>query len=315
MKTIRFTKLRWFAVIFSVFTLVFCFYQIFFVHKSFARDIDFSGGLNITIKETEIINSEKLKNILKEYNIPSSVIEVQKDVETLLKIEINTKGEKQLENLAKQNKNEIAELGITVSSVGYLRYIIMKSFQVPLEKVEFISVNQVGPTVGRNLFRSSMRLLIIALLLITIYITFRFRVTFAVAATSALLHDAFITVGFIGLLQVPLSIPIIAAILAILGYSINDTIVIFDRIRENMGKEENVPLAHIIDQSITESLPRTLITSITTLFVVVAIHLYAGANLKPMSLVLIIGIISGTYSSAFIAAPVLLFFKKHIMHN
>ncbi len=164
----------------------------------------------------------------------------------------------------------------------------------------------VGPRFSRDLAQQSIGLTLMALVLILIYIWVRFRLGFAVSAIAALIHDVAIMLGFIGVFRMEVSTTTIAAVLTIVGYSLNDTIVVFDRVRENMGLMKEREIKDIIDASITQSLSRTLMTSFTTLLAVLALFLFGTGAIKDFALNLIVGIIVGTYSSIFIASPVLL---------
>ena len=171
-------------------------------------------------------------------------------------------------------------------------------------------VESVGPRVGRQLRDNGVVALIIALILILIYIAFRFDVRYAPGAVIALFHDVLITMGIFSAFQVEVSLPIIAAILTIVGYSLNDTIVIFDRIRENFANISGSPVGEIVNISINDSLSRTLLTSVTTLLAVTALLIFGGGLIQTFAFALIIGVVVGTYSSNFIAAPILI-----AMHN
>ena len=214
----------------------------------------------------------------------------------------------------KKNYKGLTKAGLSVSSVDYLHFLLIQGLSPRSpDKIKIINADKVGPTVGDLLRRHSVKLLSITLILITLYVAFRFQFSFAIGAMIALTHDLILTAGFIGYLQIPLSIPVVAAFLTILGYSINDTIVVFDRIRENIKNAEiHEGLSRIIDKSISESVSRTVITGITTLIAVGSVYIYGGENLKGMATVLIIGIIIGTYSSSFTASPVVLLLEKLI---
>jgi preprotein translocase subunit SecF len=164
----------------------------------------------------------------------------------------------------------------------------------------------VGPRFSRNLSGQVIYLTAFALLLILIYVWFRFKLAFAVSAIIALVHDVAIMLGFIGTFQMEVSTATIAAVLTIIGYSLNDTIVIFDRVRENIGILREESFENIINASITQSLSRTLITSLTTLLAVLAIFIFGTGAIKDFALNLIVGIFVGTYSSMFVASPILL---------
>jgi preprotein translocase subunit SecF len=174
------------------------------------------------------------------------------------------------------------------------------------EQVIVKQTDYVGPRFSQDLGRQSFTLTLIALILILVYIWFRFQLAYAVSAILALIHDVVFMMGIIGSFQLEVSTATIAAVLTIIGYSLNDTIVIFDRIRENRELMKDSRLAEVINTSISQSLSRTLITSITTLLAVLSIYIFASGSIKLFALNLIIGILVGTYSSIFIASPVLL---------
>ncbi len=164
----------------------------------------------------------------------------------------------------------------------------------------------VGPKFSTKLAQESIGLTITALILVLIYLWFRFKLAYGISAISALFHDVFVMLGFIGTFRLEVNTTTIAAVLTIVGYSLNDTIVVFDRIRENSGLLRGEKFSKIIDISITQSLSRTIITSLTTLLAVLALYLFGTGSIKDFALNLIVGIIAGTYSSIFIASPILL---------
>lgn len=164
----------------------------------------------------------------------------------------------------------------------------------------------VGPRFSADLGQSVFLLAGLAFALILLYIWFRFELAFAVSAIIALAHDVLLLIGFIGLTRMEFSTSIVAAVLTIVGYSLNDTIVVFDRIRENRGLMRDSDIKTIINTSITQSLSRTLITSVTTLLAVAAIYVFASGQIQDFALAMIVGVVIGTYSSIFIASPVLL---------
>ncbi len=168
----------------------------------------------------------------------------------------------------------------------------------------------VGPRFSRSLAEQSVSLTLLALVLILLYIWFRFKFGYALSAITALAHDVLIMLGFIGATQLEVSTTTIAAVLTIIGYSLNDTIVVFDRIRENEGLLQGRDIEDIINTSITQSLSRTLITSLTTLLAVTALFVFGTGTIKDFALNLIVGILVGTYSSVFIASPVLLDLRR-----
>ena len=178
---------------------------------------------------------------------------------------------------------------------------------VPDNKSEFIlSIEKVGPKIGAELSGDAIMAIFSALALILIYISIRFEFKFAVGAIAALAHDILITLGIFSLLDLEISLAIIAAFLTIVGYSLNDTIVIFDRIRENIKELKNATLSSVINESINQSMSRTIITSLTTLFVVLVLYLVGGEVIHTFAFAMIVGVIIGTYSSIFVASPVVI---------
>jgi preprotein translocase subunit SecF len=174
---------------------------------------------------------------------------------------------------------------------------------------KIMKVDMVGPKIGKEFRDKGVEAIIIALLAILIYISIRFQYRFALGAIAALFHDVLITVGFLSLFGYEFTLDVVAAILTVVGYSINDTIVIFDRIREKVKNNRKLSNVEAINKGVSETLSRTILTAGTTLFVVLALYLFGGHALKAMSFALLIGIVSGTYSSIFIASPILLMFK------
>ncbi|MBL7085233.1 MAG: protein translocase subunit SecD, partial [Candidatus Omnitrophica bacterium] len=175
----------------------------------------------------------------------------------------------------------------------------------PQNRFEILRVEKVGPAVGKDLTAKAVKALFFALIGICIYVSLRFKFRFAIAAIVALFHDVLIAAGALSLSGREFSVPVIAALLTVVGYSINDTIVVFDRIREDLHLMKKASYREIVNASINQTLSRTLITSLTTLLVVLALFLLGGAVIKDFAFVLLVGIIVGTYSSIFVASPLL----------
>ena len=169
-----------------------------------------------------------------------------------------------------------------------------------------MSADAVGPKVGSELQRKAAIAILMSFALTLVYLAFRFEWRFGVAAIVATFHDIMLTFGFISLFNIEITLATVAAILTILGYSLNDTIVVFDRIRENLKKRRKDGYKDIVNSSINETLPRTVLTSGTTLATLLALFILGGTVVRPFALVLILGIVIGTYSSIFVASPVLL---------
>ena len=178
------------------------------------------------------------------------------------------------------------------------------------ENYQIIQVESIGPKLGDELKVNARNAILASLLLIGLYITIRFDRFYALGSLAALLHDVLIILSIFSIFNLEVSVAIIAAFLTIVGYSLNDTIVIYDRIRENMFKFSERKKDAVINLSLNETLSRTIITSVTTLLVVVSLYLFGGEILQPFALALIIGVIIGSYSSIFIASPIMFIFEE-----
>ncbi len=188
-------------------------------------------------------------------------------------------------------------------TVSRLRKVLAEDY--PDYAIDMRSIDRVGPRIGAELRMQAIFALLAALLLIVIYLWWRFELLFGLAAVIALFHDVLITLGVFSLLDVEISLTIIGAFLTLVGYSLNDTIVVFDRIRENLKRTKNQSYSEVINSSINATLSRTIITSGTTLVVVLVLFFAGGEVLHSFALALLIGILVGTYSSVFIASPIL----------
>jgi preprotein translocase subunit SecF len=183
---------------------------------------------------------------------------------------------------------------------------------LPNSGVEVVRTELVGAKVGAELQTKALQAVIFSFILTLMYLAFRFEMRFGLAAVIATAHDILITLGFLALFRVEIALPTVAAILTILGYSLNDTIVVFDRIRENMGAKgarKRDPI-DLVNESINETLPRTVLTSGTTLAVLTALLVLGGAVIRDFTVVLILGVVIGTYSSIFVASPALIEIQK-----
>ena len=174
------------------------------------------------------------------------------------------------------------------------------------QSVEVRRVEFVGPQVGEDLQEDGGLAMIYALIMIFIYIAFRFQRLFSVGAIAALVHDVMITMGFFSIFRLDFDLTVLAALLAVIGYSLNDTIVVFDRIRENFRRMRKGTSVDVVNASLNQTLSRTLMTSLTTLLVLTALFLLGGEIIRPFSTALIVGVIIGTYSSIYVASPVTL---------
>lgn len=261
-----------------------------FFAKGLNYGIDFSGGNLFQLKFEKSITLNQIN---------SSLDEIAK---TIHQVNPNSR------------KVQISEDNTVIIRTPELKESQKTEVLNNLKKIGNFEINKeekVGASVGEELKTSAILALSIGAVLIILYITFRFEFTFAVAAVAALFHDLIIAIGVIALLGYEIDTPFIAAILTILGYSINDTIVVFDRIRENMKRKNRGTFEQCLDKSVNQVMIRSLNTSVTTLFAIIAILVFGGDSLKTFIMTLLIGILAGTYSSVFIATPLVYIFDKN----
>lgn len=178
-----------------------------------------------------------------------------------------------------------------------------------------LAVETVGPAIGKYLRKSAIKLGIAAVIMMMLYLAFRFEFRYSVGAMVALVHDVAAAFLLCGVLQIEIDIPVIAALLTIFGYSVNDTIVVFDRIRETVNAKAAPKLSQIINISITQTMSRTILTSLTTLFSVVCILMFGGDTIRNFAIILLFGITLGTFSSIFVASPILLIWERYVKKN
>ena len=286
-----------------------------FIIKGFYFGIDFTGGILVQVKFNKSISENDIRDALTSEEFGNIIIQRIGQINENLFIIKSKRGEYETNiniNIdANTDTNVIANVitntnvGKEISVIDRIQNSLVKklgseNIQLPFQRSELV-----GPTIGKDLRNTAFLLVIISLIAILIYISIRFRFRFAVAAIVALVHDVLITAGLFSFLEKEISIPIIAAILTIIGYSLNDTIVVFDRIRENLKLLHGQSHAFIINSSIRATLNRTIITSVTTLLAVVSLYVWGGTIIHDFAFAFIIGIIAGTYSSIFVASPVL----------
>lgn len=282
---INFTKL--FKITLSSSLIIFLLSIVMVFVKGLGESIDFKGGTTFNITFSDSIDIAEFRaNLKEELNQNIDVVHLKKRTETSDEMTI----------LLKMKFGEYEEILKTYFKNNYPHFIINQE-------------NSIGPKIGDELKTSARNAIIISLILISFYIAIRFDRYYAIGSLIALLHDIMITVGIFSLLNIEISITIIAALLTIVGYSLNDTIVIYDRIRENMIKLYDKNKKEIINTSLNETLNRTFITSFTTLMVIIILYFFGGDVLQPFALALIIGVLIGTYSSIFIASPIMLYLE------
>ena len=277
-KTINFLSVRRITTTVSIALMIFSLVSI--TSKGLNPGIDFTGGFQIEISYQQPPEIEDVRNHLSSAGFNDAIV---------------------------QNSGSATDIMIRIApregldnrSVGKL---IIENLGQSSNSAELMSSEYVSAQVGEELTEQGGLAMIFALIMIMIYIVFRFQWKFSIGAVMALIHDVLITVGVFSFFQITFDLAVLAAILAVVGYSLNDTIVIFDRIRENFRSMRRAETLDILNTSITQTISRTMITSSTTLMVLLALFIMGGQSLEGFSLALIIGVLIGTYSSIFIAS-------------
>ena len=266
-------------IVISIITLIF---------KGLNYGVDFKGGTLIELRvQNEGISISQIRNSFRKLQVGDvSVKEFGKKNDYLIKFEkTDPKNKNFIEEI---KKSLIKDLGANIS---------------------FRRVEKVGPKVSGELLKSGVIAIVLSLSAMLIYIWLRFEWQFSIGAILALLHDVIVTLGFFSILNLEINLSIVAAVLTIVGYSMNDTVVIFDRVRENLKKYSGKKISELTNISINETLSRTIITSLTTLLALLSIFIFGGEILRGFAFAMILGVLFGTYSSIFIANPVLVFFR------
>jgi len=277
----KFRKANIFSLIIFILSIIFIFF------KGLNYGIDFKGGTLIELRTDTSINAPAIRDSLKSMNLGDiNVKKFGKEGDYLIKVEQKNTN----------NSNLIPEIKKTLADNLNA-------------DVDFRRVENVGPKVSSELLESSIIAISLALAAMLFYIWIRFEWQFSIGSIIALFHDVVITLGIFSVLSLEINLSIIAAVLTIVGYSMNDTVVIYDRIRENLLKYTKISISDISNLSINETLSRTIITSITTLLALISIYILGGEILRGFSFAMILGVIIGTYSSMFVASPILKFFK------
>ena len=269
----------------NILSLILIFLSLFIIlFKGLNLGVDFKGGTLIEIRtdNSNIKISEIRQSFLKMNLGDVTVKKFGKANDYLVKIEMT---ESNNENFIKSINEKLS------SDLG--------------SDINFRRVENVGPKVSKELLKAGLLAISLSLIAMLFYIWIRFEWQFSLGAIIALMHDVIITVGIFSFLSYEVNLSIVAAVLTIVGYSMNDTVVIFDRVRENLKKYSKIPISEISNTSTNQTLSRTLITSVTTLLALFSIYIFGGAILKGFSFAMIIGVIIGTYSSIFVATPIL----------
>jgi len=283
-KNIPFLKYYKAFYILSLVLIIISFFSLF--TKGLNLGIDFKGGTVIEMQFNKEFSANKIRQGLLNQNLG--------DVKV-----------KEFGN----NKSFLAVLEKKSGESNFIPSIKSNLEKNLNENINFRRVEMVGPKISSELTKSGIYAVLIALILMLFYIWLRFEWQFSLGSILALCHDVLLTLGAFSLIGFEFNLSIIAAVLTIVGYSMNDTVVIYDRIRENLKKDEQTDLKELLNISVNETLPRTLKTSITTLLALIAIYFFGGEILKGFSFALIWGVIVGTYSSIFVASPLILIFK------
>jgi len=283
---IEFLKFKFFALLFSLILIVITFSSLFL--NGLNLGIDFKGGILVEFRsiENKVVNIADFRKDAKSLGLGEvSVQEFGKNTDVLLRVQKQEGGNKEQVEALNKIKNFFKD-------------------EYTIRRTEFV-----GPVVGEELKEAGITAVLLSLFLILIYIWFRFEWQFSIAAIFALSHDVLTTIGLFSLLNLEFNLAIVAALLTTAGYSINDTVVVFDRVRENLRRYKSQENIVIYNRSINETLSRTVITSLTTLLALFVIYFFGGAVLKDFALAMIWGVVIGTYSSIFIAVSSLTFFK------
>ncbi len=267
--------------------LIFFLSLIFIIFKGLNYGIDFKGGTLIEVRTDTSVDASSLRDTLNSMDLGDvNVKRFGKEGDYLIKVEQKYNNDNKLIFKIKQNLTNNLNADI-----------------------DFRRIENVGPKVSSELLESSVIAISLALAAMLFYIWIRFEWQFSVGSIVALFHDVVITLGIFSILSLEINLSIIAAVLTIVGYSMNDTVVIYDRIRENLLKYTKIGISDVSNLSINETLSRTLITSVTTLLALISIYVLGGEILRGFSFAMILGVIIGTYSSIFVASPILQFLK------
>lgn len=286
----KFTKFFGKAMTFSGLLVAFSIWAIIYKMN---YGIDFRGGTEIQVKFEKSVSLDKLRDNLSSNGFSNAIVQTigeEGQNEALIKIS-GTEG----------TLNSLTEKATTLLKTNFAE-----------EKIEIQKVDIVGPKAGATLRNSAVLSMIWALVAIMIYLAIRFEFIFAPGAVIALAHDSIIALGLFALTGGDFSLQVVAALLALIGYSVNDTVVVYDRIREHQHQDKSLPLATHIDDAINQTLSRTILTSGATLLTCIAMYFLGGASIKDFFFVMSVGIIKGTYSSIFIASPFTLYFAKFV---
>ncbi len=280
----KFMEKSKFAILLSI-SIVLLSYALLSV-KGLNYGVDFAGGTIVQVKYTKDAPLDQIRKLTNDNALfkNASISEFGSPQEIIIKVKTSTG----------DVTNDISD--------------VASKLLAPTGDFEIRRVDVVGPKVGNELREKGLMALLLSVLGILIYVAFRFEWRFAVASIFALVHDVSIALGMISLFSVEVNLDILAALLTILGYSLNDTIIVFDRIREGVTGSKESNLSYVIDESVTRTLSRTTLTSLTTFLVVLTLFFFGGEIIHGFAFTLLVGVVVGTYSSIFVASPILLWF-------
>ena len=350
MRTIRFTRYRFIAVGLSLFCMIFGLLFTVFYHHGLNMGVDFNPGVSIqfAVRLPEPITEENetqsevetiavLRELLAPYEAQIQEIPNRDPLTREYRVRMSqvglhkpVKAEEGVDPASVMTQEEVAAL-TPLEKLSYDAAFTGTDFaQLAADEVERVVEAEYGadsveikqqasvtPSRAATLTTTAVWVVVAAMALVMIYVWFRFRFSFAVGAMAAVFHDVFIMMAFIGIFQVEFTSVTIAALLTMIGYSLNDTIVVFDRVRESVSLYPNMAMRPRLDMAVSQTLSRTVITSLTTLFTVVALYIFAAdtSDIKSFALNLIVGIVSGTYSTIFIASPVYYWVESAVNAN
>jgi preprotein translocase subunit SecF len=280
-----------FTIWVSAVAILLCLGSLFF-HGGLKYGVDFAGGVMIQIKFSKTMDVSEIRNTLEAMGTKDAMVQ-------------NFGGENEFLIRVKKSSEDFEEVSKKIQTSLRERF---KDKSLEIRRVEVV-----GPKVGKDLKQKALWAVGLSFLGILIYVAWRFKeVAYGLGGIVALFHDIIVTYGAISIANIEYSLNILAVILTIIGFSINDTIVIFDRVRENTKKRRKEPLKTIFNISINETLGRTILTSGTVMMVVLVLFFFGGPVIHDFTFALIVGLISGTYSTVYIASPVVLFWEEHV---
>ncbi len=294
--------------------------------------IDFAGGTLVQVKFEAPVSIERIKSGLQDMALAASAVQQfgqAEDNEYLIRTDATTTAMEGLSEKVEQNLKAAADVPVEIRRVEmvgpqvgqdlrekalfamfyallFITVYISGRFELKWAKSGIVAAAIMGAVYLLSLFNVSVPFLMLAALIVSLVIFWFFEFKYAMGAIVAIIHDVTITIGIFSLFDKEFTLPIVAALLTIIGYSLNDTIIVFDRIRENLRKHHREPLTAILNKSVNETLSRTILTSLTTLAVVMALFVLGGGIIHDFSFALLVGILIGTYSSIFVASPILL---------